>query len=100
MRGNHQGVLWVKTQHSNPAKGFTTIIVDGCEVKFKGHMSNAKAWNHIDRCLKQPNVITLGGAIVTKNHSLARALHRSVRVAESLEQRQAWWEANQPKESK
>lgn len=64
--GNCQGVTWIKTQNVDISKGFTTIIVDGAEMHFHGHTSNARAFGYIDKMTKKRNVKVINGTIVTK----------------------------------
>lgn len=62
----HRGVMWVKHQHRNIEKGYTTVIVDGEAIRFDGHTSNALAWNFIDRMLAKPWAKVKNGTITTK----------------------------------
>jgi hypothetical protein len=64
MNGQYQGVNWVKTQNAD--NGYTTVIVDGQEVKFHGHKSNAQAWNFISKTVTKRGVRVANGAIITK----------------------------------
>ena len=66
MNGQYQGVNWVKTQNADISKGYTTVIVDGQEVKFHGHKSNAQAWNFISKTVTKRGVRVVNGAIITK----------------------------------
>jgi hypothetical protein len=66
MNGQYQGVNWVKTPNADISKGFTTVIVDGQEVKFHGHKSNAQAWNYISKTITKRGVRVINGAIITK----------------------------------
>jgi hypothetical protein len=66
MNGTYQGVNWVKTQHTDISKGFTTIIVNGEEIRFVGHKSNAQAWNFIAKMTRQRGVTVSNGALITK----------------------------------
>jgi uncharacterized Zn-binding protein involved in type VI secretion len=66
MNGQYQGVNWVKTQNADISKGYTTVIVDGQEVKFHGHKSNAQAWNYISKTITKRGVRVVNGAIITK----------------------------------
>ena len=64
--GTAYGVNW--TKYATPAHfdGFTTIIVDGAEMHFHGHTSNARAWNYIEKTLDKRGVKVINGEIVTK----------------------------------
>jgi len=66
MNGQYQGVNWVKIQNADISKGYTTVIVDGEEVKFHGHKSNAQAWNFISKTVTKRGVRVVNGAIITK----------------------------------
>jgi hypothetical protein len=66
MRGIYEGVEWVKTQHADISQGFTSIIVNGEEVRFYGHKSNAQAWNYITKMTRQHGVTVSNGAVITK----------------------------------
>jgi uncharacterized Zn-binding protein involved in type VI secretion len=66
MNGQYEGVNWVKTQNADISKGFTTIIVDGNEVKFHGHKSNAQAWNFINKTVAKRGIRVINGTIITK----------------------------------
>jgi uncharacterized Zn-binding protein involved in type VI secretion len=66
MNGQYEGVNWVKTQNADISKGYTTVIVDGQEVKFHGHKSNAQAWNYISKTITKRGVRVVNGAILTK----------------------------------
>jgi len=66
MNGQYEGVKWVKTQNADISKGYTTVIVDGQEVKFHGHKSNAQAWNYISKIITKRGVRVVNGAILTK----------------------------------
>ena len=66
MQGQYEGVNWVKTQNADISKGFTTIIVDGEELKFYGHKSNAQAWNFIHTTIAKRGVTVANGTIITK----------------------------------
>lgn len=64
--GNAFGVNWVKTPNADIRKGYTTVIVDGKEVHFHGHTSNARAWNFIDKTIAKRGIRIVNGAILTK----------------------------------
>jgi uncharacterized Zn-binding protein involved in type VI secretion len=66
MQGQYEGVNWVKTQNADISKGFTTVIVDGQEIRFNGHKSNAQAWNFISKTIAKRGVRIVNGTIVTK----------------------------------
>ena len=60
------GVNWVKTPNADISKGFTTVIVDGQEIRFNGHKSNAQAWNFISKTISKRGIRVVNGAILTK----------------------------------
>ena len=66
IQGIYLGVKWVKTTHPDIRRGFTTVIVDGEEVHFHGHTSNARAWNFIDKHVPKRGFYVSDGQIITK----------------------------------
>jgi hypothetical protein len=64
--GTAYGVNWTKYATTTLIHGFTAIIVDGKQVAFHGHTSNARAWNYIEKTLKKRGVKVINGEIVTK----------------------------------
>lgn len=65
MHGNHHGVTWIKTQNIDLTRGFTTVTVDGAEMHFHGHTSNARAWHFIEKITKKRGVKVINGKIFT-----------------------------------
>jgi uncharacterized Zn-binding protein involved in type VI secretion len=65
-QGTAHGVTWTKTPGSCLINGFTTIVVDGKEVTFHGHTSNARAFNYIAKMTAKRGVTVVNGQIITK----------------------------------